>query len=472
MSLGNRPNGDSSRRTPPPPIACPEQIFRLLDASRVALSGSDLEALPPAQTPAETALALLLARQVTQQQLLERFSQQALQLDSQELGEAAVHLMQEGCGADASCLLEWVGDTAMFRLRAHVGPRPSREDPSGDSGHLDAFSHTAAGWALRSRQVVLITDYDQQTRFAREPWADQARVHSAIHVRVPGRKRPFGVLVAQAMRPHVFSRLDAVFLRTVANLLAEVLGREAAERSRQRRYAELHRAMATREEVLSIVSHDLRSPATTVRLSLEVVRRALADPDARVAPDLLERAVHKADEGLQRMMALMDNLLAMNRAEADAFDIQRQQVDLCEVVDAVLQELSERIAAEHIQVRVSAPPNLVGMWDRARLEQVVSNLVTNALKYGQQTPIHIELCCYAGFARLSVRDSGPGIAPEDQERIFERFVRAGGERSTRADGHGLGLWIVKRIVEALNGEITLRSQPGAGAHFQVDLPLR
>ena len=118
---------------------------------------------------------------------------------------------------------------------------------------------------------------------------------------------------------------------------------------------------------------------------------------------------------------------------------------------------------------MDAPGTLVGRWDTQRLEQVVINLLTNALKYGAGKPVHLRLAAEGERARLSVRDEGIGIAAEDQGRIFERFERAVSDR--HFGGLGLGLYICRQIVDALGGTIAVRSTPGEGSTFEVVLPL-
>ena len=122
------------------------------------------------------------------------------------------------------------------------------------------------------------------------------------------------------------------------------------------------------------------------------------------------------------------------------------------------------------EVTVRAPSPVVGCWDRLRLEQIVSNLLSNAAKYGSGKPIEIEISGDDKKARLSVRDHGIGIPPADQARIFERFERLLAGRG--APGFGLGLWIVRQVVEGMHGEIRVTSEVGAGATFVVELPRR
>ena len=117
---------------------------------------------------------------------------------------------------------------------------------------------------------------------------------------------------------------------------------------------------------------------------------------------------------------------------------------------------------------VSAPDLVLGRWDRSRLEQVITNMITNALKYGAGKPVDVIVDAVGSQARLAVRDQGVGIAPDDQQRIFDRFERASSTRSF--GGIGLGLWIVREIVRAHEGEVRVESELGAGATFTVELP--
>ena len=117
-----------------------------------------------------------------------------------------------------------------------------------------------------------------------------------------------------------------------------------------------------------------------------------------------------------------------------------------------------------------ASDGVIGFWDRLRLEQVLSNLLTNAMKYGADAPIEVEISARGDAARMTVRDHGIGIHDEDQKRIFERFERAVSGESF--PGMGLGLFITREIVEAHGGKIAVASRPGDGARFEVTLPRR
>src|SRR5690554_3111841 len=232
----------------------------------------------------------------------------------QSLLSAAVEALCEGLGADSAYMLELVAEDVAFRVSAYTGQAidPPVSHDAEPGAHLAAHAQTAAGWALRSNQVIRVEDYAQQDRFQRENWPGQQRVRSAVSMRVQSQKEPFGVLVAQSETPGQFSPTDAFFVCTIANLVSYGLAGARAALHQRRMYEEFRRTRSAREEALSIISHDLRSPATTVKLSLEILRRALRAAPPGLPMEQIERAIAKSQAGINRMMAMMDELLAVN----------------------------------------------------------------------------------------------------------------------------------------------------------------
>ncbi len=409
----------------------------------------------------------LLDRHVSQQLATARLSRLALRASFRDVLQAAAAGLRDGLQADGAEVLELVSGEVEFRVRFSVGLAASapidERDPAG--------ANTIGGHALRHNEVLVVDDFDTQTRFERSQRLDHHGVTSSITARIPGIKRPFGILGAYSKHPASFSADDSEFIRTIANIIGECAERERSEQHRRRMYEELHRAMSTREEMLAIISHDLRSPASAIKLSLEVVRRAVADPDGPITAEQVERAIRKANSNVDRMMTMMDDLLAMSRAESDAFEIEWEDVDLREIVDEAVADYGRAIASSGSKVNVEGPESLIGHWDWMRIEQVVTNLLSNAIKYGEGNPITVELSTDEQSATLRVADRGRGIPKQHQKRIFERFVRINHRDDDQvAESYGLGLWIVKRIVEALHGSITVDSAPGEGTTFSVQLP--
>jgi len=254
--------------------------------------------------------------------------------------------------------------------------------------------------------------------------------------------------------------------------LAEEFARKAALAvDNARLFREAQEALTARDEFLSMASHDLRSPLTSLRLQLQAVRRNL--PPDSAGPSSMEKLaarVESMERQTDRMLHMMDALLDISQMTAGRLELKRQKVDLVEVVRGAVATLEEELRQSGVQVRVHAEGPVEGMWDSLRLEQVVDNLLSNAVKYGKGRPVEMTVSRDGLTARLEVRDQGVGVAPEDQARLFDRFERVRLDRSVA--GYGVGLWIVRRVVEAHGGSISVESRLGEGACFIVQLPSR
>jgi signal transduction histidine kinase len=165
----------------------------------------------------------------------------------------------------------------------------------------------------------------------------------------------------------------------------------------------------------------------------------------------------------------VDGLLDVTRIGAGRLRLDLEEVDLASVVREVAGRFSEQAVKARCALELHLPQPAVGRWDRLRLDQVVTNLLSNALKYGAGSPVLLEVEVQGEEASLRVQDAGIGIAPEHLARIFGMFERAVSER--HYGGLGLGLYITQQIVLALGGRIEVSSHPNAGARFSVHLPL-
>ncbi len=236
-------------------------------------------------------------------------------------------------------------------------------------------------------------------------------------------------------------------------------------------YGEAREAVRARDEFISVASHELRTPLTPLSLQTSALRVML---DAQLAPGplrdgLLER-ISRCSRQIDRMARLVGNLLDVTRMRARRLQLDLETFDLCETVRDAAARCQEEIASTGRRVEVAvAEPELRGRWDRSRLEQVVANLLGNAVRYGGSGPIEVALRRGDPGVLLEVSDHGAGIASQDQARIFDRFERAGNAEAN--GGLGLGLYIVRHIVEAHRGRIGVESQPGAGSTFRVEIPL-
>jgi signal transduction histidine kinase len=244
---------------------------------------------------------------------------------------------------------------------------------------------------------------------------------------------------------------------------------DALSRERERLYVEAQTAVLERDDFLSVASHELKTPLTSLWLSVQLLEKNGREGTVLGVRDVAR--ISTIVKQSRRLGQLMDDLLDISRITHGQLALEREDVDLRGVVDAVVARLTEEAAAVRCAVAIEGPGAVHGQWDRARLDQVVTNLFTNAMKFGAGAPILIAVEFDPSdpeVARLSVTDRGVGISLADQDRIFERFERAVPIR--HFGGFGLGLWIVRQIVDALHGTIRVESRPGEGARFVVDLP--
>jgi len=226
-------------------------------------------------------------------------------------------------------------------------------------------------------------------------------------------------------------------------------------------------AVRARDEFISVASHELKTPLTSLQLQVQLLARQLGRMGEERGGDGPSRRLAVIEQSTRRLTDLVNQLLDVSRLGSGSLELSRERVDLAELTADCVARLRDRIEARGVQVGVSAAP-AAGDWDRLRLESVVNNLLDNALKYGEGRPVALRVEQAGDAARLTVRDHGLGIAREHQERIFERFERAVGDRAF--EGLGVGLWLVRAIAEAHGGTVGVESRPGEGSTFTVTLP--
>jgi signal transduction histidine kinase len=244
----------------------------------------------------------------------------------------------------------------------------------------------------------------------------------------------------------------------------DVLRREV--RARREIEAGLADTIASRDAFVAIAAHELRNPLNVFQLTLQLLYR-LSDATAPAPPTDIRGLLRKLKVQLDRITSLVERLLDVGRIRVGMLQLEREPLNLGDLV----REISNRFLDLHpdlpLSLQVEADVN--GNWDRLRLDQTISNIVSNALKYGLRKPIEISVGSSGDLAFVSVKDHGIGLMPYDIERIFDRFERA--VPPSNVEGLGLGLWIAKRIVEAHRGTIEATGRPGEGATFTVRLPV-
>lgn len=234
----------------------------------------------------------------------------------------------------------------------------------------------------------------------------------------------------------------------------------------------LKEALRVRDNFLQIASHELKTPVTSLKMQIQMLQRMLSPEQKRaVPPEKLLRSADISITQIDRLTALIEDLLDVSRIQAGKLSFAFNEVNLSETLRDYFDRMEEEFKRTHTPLEFDIEPGIVGIWDAGRLEQVIANLASNALKYASGKPVHVALKRQsAEQVRLSIKDKGPGISKDKQAFIFERFGRAVDVSSI--SGMGLGLFITKQIVEAHGGTIWVESEPEDGSVFIVELPLR
>jgi PAS domain S-box-containing protein len=253
----------------------------------------------------------------------------------------------------------------------------------------------------------------------------------------------------------------------ILHAVTDISGQKRAEAERSRLLHDLQEAVSARDGFISMASHELKTPLNTLQLRLDLLERLLEQSDGASVPERTLPTLAILRRQVGRLAKLIHDLLDVSRITAGRLPLELETVDLAEVIREVVARNEQEIARAGCVVTVRAGDPVRGFWDRLRLDQVATNLLSNALKYGAEGPVEVCVEVEGKSARLSVRDHGIGIAAEDHQRIFERFERLS---TDRVGGFGLGLWIVRQVVDALGGDVSVVSRPGEGATFTVRLP--
>jgi PAS domain S-box-containing protein len=285
----------------------------------------------------------------------------------------------------------------------------------------------------------------------------------SLSVPLQARGRGLGVLT-------LVSRQGARAFGADEVALAEELGRRAGYAiDNAQLYRESQEAIRVRDEFLSIASHELKTPLTSMKLRMQqmgaLLSRPRADSGLRAR---LSGMLNVCESQLSRLSRLVEHLLDVSRINESRLSLRLEDMDLVAVTRDVVGHLREQLEKAGCELVLDTPGSLPGRWDRLRLEHVLMNLLTNAVKYGAGRPIRLRLSAHHDErVWLSVEDHGMGIPRESQGRIFERFERAA---SPNYGGLGLGLFITRQIAQAHGGEVWVESEPGRGARFVVELP--
>jgi PAS domain S-box-containing protein len=315
---------------------------------------------------------------------------------------------------------------------------------------------------LRMAPAELMAEQDGiSLRQVVAPLLDGSQPHLLLETKFR-RNDPLGLI-------DVSLQLIRIGAERIVCIARDITERKHTQLERELLYREAVDAIRVRDEFLSVASHELRTPLSTLQLQVQTLLQTPARlPLAVLSPEQMKPKLEIAQRQIERLTRLVGELMDVSRITVGRLRLEREEIDLCAIVYDVVGRLGEEARRTHSSVNVTAASPVVGMWDRIRVEQVVTDLLTNAFKFGGGKPIEITVEERGPTGRLVVADHGIGIAPENVERIFDRYQQAISSRAF--GGLGLGLYIVRQVIEAHGGTIRIESQPGAGSTFIVDLP--
>jgi signal transduction histidine kinase len=412
---------------------------------------------------------------------------------------------EEACRAAAAALANTPEDTpfALIYLmdrdeqRAHLaGASGVEPEESVSPRHvaLEGSSTWPLAEALRAGGLLLDDLSRRFVPWSVVPWSSRssgegiATPTAALLVPIvaPGEGRPCAVLVAglppgqaadeahqdylELVSMQIGAGIAGAHAQGAARLRAEDLLREAEEaRARVARTEDdLRHTIAVRDAFISAASHELRTPLTTLELQLEGLLRAMASSTDPSTARWLSKA-EKLRAQTHRLEDLIEGMLDVFGFTAERPQLRPEDLDLADVAREVVDRMGQQSKLAHAAIELHARPAR-GHWDRERLDQVLTHLLANALKFGGGRAVKVVVESAGDLARFSVIDRGIGIPVEDQERIFGRFERAAS--ANHYGGFGLGLWIVRELVQAMGGSIRVESRLADGATFVVELPRR
>ena len=370
------------------------------------------------------------------------------------------------------CLIDMIEDGRLQRLSvAHIDPHKqkileevqTRYPPRENSNH-------PAIVVLRTSQPVFVPEVSEEDLKAycvddrHMELIRQAGASSFLAVPLISRGRTIGVLSCGA-GPHrpKYGADDLELAQESANRAATAIENAIL-------YKKVQHSLKMRDDFIMVASHELRTPASAILLQTEMLKRFIETtpsvfPQQETSLSIVNNSLRQVD----KMIRLFESLLEASRMGEGHLVLDRQPVDLCQLVRETVANFSFSFREAHCDVRLQTDCEAVGPWDRIRLEQVIANLITNAIKYGAGKPVEILVRTDLKKASLVVRDHGIGISADEQKRLFQRFERSSLVRHYA--GLGLGLYITREIVSAHGGLIRVESQKGEGSTFTVELPM-
>ena len=333
------------------------------------------------------------------------------------------------------------------------------------AGTLLNPGETILGDVLATAQTIYRPDISSASAYVEEDALRAAGIHSRVLAPLLVGARVIGLLAIGRSERNAFEPHEIELASLLGRLAASAVQNIRAFDSERRTVDELRRLSALRADFVSLVSHELRSPMAAVigaARTLQIRWRELQ-------PDQREAFLALIGDETSRLAALIGDVLDTSRIDAGTFSYRFTDVDLRTLVDESV--ATAQVGQDEVPLHAEIPAGVpLVRGDAERLRQVLANLIDNAVKYSPAgQPVEVRVVPIDGVVHVSVNDRGPGIKPEEQRLIFEKFGRVAGTGSK--PGTGLGLYIARSIAEAHGGELTVTSAPGRGATFTLSLPV-
>ncbi len=376
-----------------------------------------------------------------------------------ELVETLMTTALEQSGADRGLLILVDREDKSKRTEWTIEAEQAR---SGHARGNHLLPESLIRYALRTGEKLILNHPSTSRLFGSDPYFSAETPKCVLVLPVRNRGNLIAIIYLENhLTPFAFSNERVTFL--------ELLGAQAAVSIQNAAlYRQSQEAVKDREEFISIASHELRTPLTSLKLDMDLILRSIRPGDSHpLSDEAFLKIADRSGHQLTRISSLVEQLLDFSKISAGYLKLEKREVDLRSMISRAIENFQP---SSGVRSTITLEPGdpLHCDCDPSKFDQMILNLISNAVKYGDGKPVSIRIRQDREFATIEVSDQGIGIAPEHQKRIFGRFERA--ISSNEVSGLGLGLYIVSQLVRAHGGTISVQSDLGKGATFRIILP--
>jgi predicted ATPase/signal transduction histidine kinase len=368
----------------------------------------------------------------------------------------------ENAGAQRACLVLMVEDR--LKVQAEIeGDRFLAVSENIEETKI--LPRSIVQYAARLKRKVLLSDARKANPFSADDYLRDRQPVSILCLPILRKNELLALLYLENnLASHSFSEESQMALEMLASQAAISI-------ENSNLYEDLKRSLRARDEFMAIASHELKSPLSSASIYVQTLRIIIQKRElGRYSEEKLLQLLDSSTNSLKHLASLVDQLLDVTRITLGNLVLSPETVNLSSLISDVAARFREDLKNADCALVLDLEPEIHGHWDKLRLEQVITNLLSNAIKYAAGQPIVIKTRNQGENAVISVQDRGIGIAPADRKRLFRPFERAVPYRSI--SGFGLGLFIVRKVVDSHFGSISLDSEVGKGTTFTIELPLR